>query len=101
MTDIGPWLAEHTGTAPPLLRARLLAYAGPLVAAAEPAQALAGAGWAALDQVTERPGDRSVALDLLAADGLITLALLWCAEHHPERLAALARSLTEPAAPRD
>ena len=36
-----------------------------------------------------------MALDLLAADGLITLALLHRAEADPAGLAAFARALTE------
>ena len=64
----------------------------------DPPQALARAGADALAVVLASAGDRSVALDLLAADGLITLALLWCAEHQPGQLAAMAQSLTAPAA---
>ena len=40
------------------------------------AAALAAAAHRALAAVAEQPGDRSAALDLLAADALITLALL-------------------------
>jgi hypothetical protein len=43
--------------------------------------------------VLSRQGGREVALDLLAADGLITLALLHQAEHEPSGLAELARRL--------
>jgi len=39
------------------------------------------------------PGDRSVALDLLAADALVTLALLHQAEHDASGLEALARDI--------
>ncbi len=99
--DTMAWLVERTRSAPPVLRARLLEHAVGTASYADPAQVLARAGWSALEGVTETPGDRSVALDLLAADGLITLALLWCAEHEPASLASLARSLTEPARPRD
>jgi hypothetical protein len=55
---------------------------------------LTRAGHDALRAVVAQEGDRSVALDLLAADGLITLALLWHAEHDPSHLAAAARALT-------
>jgi len=48
--------------------------------------ALARSGRRALDWVLARAGDRSVALDLLAADALVTLALLAQAESAPERL---------------
>jgi hypothetical protein len=57
------------------------------------ARSLAAAGRRALDSVVSRPGDRSVALDLLAADALITLALLAEAERRPERLAEFAAGL--------
>ncbi|HYC33936.1 MAG TPA: hypothetical protein VEB59_16720 [Gemmatimonadales bacterium] len=39
------------------------------------------------------PGDRSAALDLLAADALITLALLAQADRDPARLAEFAAGL--------
>lgn len=57
------------------------------------ARSLAAAGQAALDRVVAHPGDRSVALDLLAADALITLALLAQAEAAPERLEEFASSV--------
>ena len=47
----------------------------------------------ALDQVLAHPGDRSVALDLLAADALVTLALLAQAQRAPERLSEFAGSI--------
>jgi hypothetical protein len=43
--------------------------------------------------VEEHPGDRAIALDLLAADALITLALLAQSEAAPERLGAFAEGL--------
>jgi hypothetical protein len=46
-----------------------------------------------LDRVLSHPGDRSVALDLLAADALITLALLAQADTAPERLEEFATSV--------
>jgi hypothetical protein len=59
----------------------------------DPAAALALAGRRALEQVVTHPGDRSVALDLLAADALITLALLAEAQRHPEGLGEFAAGL--------
>jgi hypothetical protein len=56
-------------------------------------QSLAAASQAALNRVLSRPGDRSVALDLLAADALITLALLAQAQTAPERLEEFATSV--------
>ena len=57
------------------------------------AQALMANAQELLSKVEEHPGDRSVALDLLAADALITLALLARAEDAPERLAEFATEL--------
>jgi hypothetical protein len=48
--------------------------------------ALARAATAALDEVARQPEGRGAALDLLAADALITLALLAQAEADPARL---------------
>ena len=55
--------------------------------------ALAAAGRRALERVLARGGDRSVALDLLAADALVTLALLAQAQRAPERLGTFATAL--------
>jgi hypothetical protein len=46
--------------------------------------------------VARHPGDRSAALDLLAADALITLALLAQAERDPASLHQFASSLVRP-----
>lgn len=59
---------------------------------ADPA-ALAAAAREALERVAAHRGDRSVALDLLAADALITLALLAQAQRAPDRLGAFAASM--------
>jgi hypothetical protein len=45
--------------------------------------------------VLAHAGDRRVALDLLAADGLITLALLAQAERSPQHLREFAASLLD------
>ena len=63
------------------------------------AEGLARAGNRALDRVAAHPGDRSVALDLLSADALITLALLAQAETRPAELDAFAASLLKAARP--
>ena len=86
------WLERNTSQAPPILRARVLAYAGAASAPTLPG-ALAAAADAALNQVLSHSGDRSVALDLLAADALITLALLAQAETAPEQLEVFAGSM--------
>jgi len=59
------------------------------------ADRLAQAGQAALQTVLAQPGDRSAALDLLAADALVTLALLAEAESQPERLEEFATSILQ------
>jgi hypothetical protein len=95
---VSAWLEGHTRRAPEPLRARVRVYAAAAAADAEPgasgaAEALARAGRAALAQVLAHPGDRSVALDLLAADALVTLALLAQAKLAPERLRGFADAL--------
>lgn len=68
----------------------MLSHAG---SSATSPESLAACGRHALDRVLARTGDRSVALDLLAADALVTLALLAQAQHAPERLEAFAAAL--------
>lgn len=89
----GTWLDRHTAAAPEALGARVRHYAAPGSGRTDVAAALAAAGDAALARVLAHPGDRSVALDLLAADALVTLGLLALAESGPERLEAFADSL--------
>jgi hypothetical protein len=88
------WLEGHTSQAPPVLRARVLEY---VAAASGPSlpDALAAAAQTALARVLSHSGDRSVALDLLAADALITLALLAQAESAPEQLEQFAVSVLQ------
>lgn len=97
MTDPMTWLRHRTGAAPAVLRERIMQHVS-RVGTLDMPGALARAGASALRDVTDTPGERSVALDLLAADGLITLAMLWCAEYDAASLGSVARSLTEPAA---
>jgi hypothetical protein len=88
------WLERHTSQAPPVLRARVLEYAAAASAPSLP-DALAAAAQAALTRVLSHSGDRSVALDLLAADALITLALLAQAEAAPDQLEQFAGSVLQ------
>jgi hypothetical protein len=62
-------------------------------------EALAQSGRKALDRVLARAGDRSVALDLLAADALVTLALLAQAQASPERLGDFAAAVLRDVSP--
>ena len=89
MTHAAAWFESHTAEAPVPLRARMRE----LVAHDWSAEGLAVAAERGLSAVVAHPGDRSVALDLLAADGLVTLALLHQAEHRPEGLAGFAGRL--------
>ena len=83
------WLDQRTSQAPPALRTRVREYV--VAASGDSLSALlASAGRAALDRVLSHSGDRSAALDLLAADALITLALRAQAEEAPERLEEFA-----------
>lgn len=93
MTGARDWTLHHTAAAPRRLAARVLDLLGDPPAEADVAEALARAGQAALEGVVSRPGDRSVALDLLAADALITLALLARAKDAPHDLGRFAESL--------
>ena len=87
------WLEARTRQAPPPLRERVLEHALAAPATGSYAEHLGLAAQELLGRVEEHPGDRSVALDLLAADALITLALLARAEEAPERLAEFATGL--------
>jgi hypothetical protein len=60
---------------------------------------LAAAAQSALGRVLSHAGDRSAALDLLAADALITLALQAQAQDAPERLEEFAISVLRTARP--
>lgn len=94
----GDWLDRHTSRAPAALRDRVGEYA--LAATdANRVSVLAAAAQAALGRVLSHPGDRSAALDLLAADALITLALQAQAEVAPERLEEFATSVLRTARP--
>jgi len=74
----------------------VLSYAG---SDATSPEALAGSARRALDRVLARGGDRSVALDLLAADALVTLALLAQAQQAPARLGAFAAAVLRDVSP--
>ena len=72
--------------APPLLGERARLYVESISAGPSSAATLAAAATMALDAVARQPEGRGAALDLLAADALITLALLAQAESEPSRL---------------
>lgn len=90
------WLDRRTSTAPPALRQRVLRHVEASGAGCDedPARHLAQAAQTALaSSLCRDEPRREVALDLLAADALVTLALLWQAEHHPESVARFARDI--------
>lgn len=88
------WLDQHTRTAPAALARCVRLHVGAVGPEGSQADILARAGRHALEFVAAHPdGDRSIALDLLAADALITLALLAQAQAGPGQLEAFASSL--------
>jgi hypothetical protein len=96
------WLDRQTRSAPAALRARVqrhLTATGAPDATDPTPDALAAAGRRALEQVLAHTGDRTVALDLLAADALVTLALLAQAQRDPARLARFAAEVLGADAP--
>lgn len=88
------WFAEQCAGAPLALRDRASEYLDRRPSA-EPALWLAGAASDALDVALAGGGDRRVALDLLAADALVTLALRARADSDPASLGAFAASLRQ------
>ena len=89
------WFAAHSVGAPGPLCARAERYLAAGAGAAVPARQLARAAADALAAALARPGagDRTAALDLLAADALMTLALQAYAETDPAGLARFAAEL--------
>lgn len=99
MSTLSEWLDRHTAAAPPALRARAREHALAASTREPLPAALALAGRETLERVVTHSGDRSVALDLLAADALITLALLAQAQHAPGELGAFAASILQAVRP--
>jgi len=90
LTPLADWLDQHTAGAPRLLGERARHYVASVPAAPSNAATLASAATAALDAAGQQPEGRGAALDLLAADALITLALLAQAEIEPSQLREFA-----------
>ena len=87
------WLGARTARGPTVLRDRVLEHARVPSEGVTIAEHLSLVAERVLAIVEEHPGDRSIALDLLAADALITLALLAQSDSAPERLGAFAEGL--------
>ncbi len=92
------WFAERTTGAPSALRERAATFFA-AATSEDLAARLALAGEAALRDATNGGRARAAALDLLAADALITLALLATAERAPDQLARVATDLRRDASP--
>src|SRR5262245_23276355 len=92
VTAATAWFEEHSRGAPAPLCERAVHYLA-MRNESGLAERLAGAAGAALDQVLGQRGDRPAALDLLAADALVTLALKARALEQPAALAAFAAEI--------
>lgn len=93
MTTRMGWFEAHTTEAPPVLVERARRFLSTQPADASIDAALAGAATAALAAAIDVGTSREAALDLLAADALITLALHEGAERDPAGLGTCARAL--------
>ena len=88
------WLDQHTRRAPAALAQCVRRHVAAVSPDGSQAGILARAGRHALEFVAAHPeAGRSIALDLLAADALITLALLAQAQAGPGHLEEFASSL--------
>ena len=88
----------RTASAPEALRLRAAEWLDQTPPGPDPAARLARAGDRALAGALHRGEGRAAALDLLAADALVTLALLARAESAPGALADFATALVTSAA---
>jgi hypothetical protein len=86
------WFVARTAGAPEALRRRAASFFHQHGSTELPTR-LSLAGQAALDAAIRGGSGRSAALDLLAADALITLALLAGAERDPDNLGRAASAL--------
>jgi hypothetical protein len=94
MTDATRWFAEQSAGAPQALQARAAYYLEAHAGGSDPALVLAAAARDALAASLDYAGDRAAALDLLAADALVTLALKARATTDPAGLGAFAAELS-------
>ena len=89
------WLEQRSAGAPAPLVERTRYYLDQVSQHGDPGLVLARAGVAALEATANSSGDRRAALDLLAADALVTLALLVRAETDPASLGGFAAHLRD------
>jgi len=93
LNDSLAWFAARSEGAPVALRERAAAFLRGVEDQPDAANRLARAAMDALAAALARPSDRAAALDLLAADALLTLALLRQSESRPAELAGFAGAL--------
>ena len=86
------WLAARLAGAPNELAQRASEFVGDVRSPTTP-EALSLAARRALDAALARPADRGAALDVLAADALVTIALAAQVETDPAGLERFAREL--------
>jgi len=99
MTEAVAWLEARSAGAPPALRQRVRDHLASAPQGDDVATRLAEAGGIALRAALAQGRSRAAALDLLAADALVTLALQAQAESNPGELAAFARRLWRAGSP--
>jgi len=93
VTRVLDWFYQVSAGAPAALQARAAQYLDLAEPDLDLATSLAAAATLALRATLEHPGGRDVALDLLAADALVTLALQAQATSDPGQLAEFAAAL--------
>jgi hypothetical protein len=96
--EAAAWFTARTDGAPAQLRDRAASYFAGAATGSDLVRQLSTAGTDALRAATSGGANRAAALDLLAADALITLALLAAAEASPATLGATAASLRQASA---
>jgi hypothetical protein len=87
------WLERRLRDSPPSLRERLEPHVARLDDEADLPRALVSAACDLLDSIRDRLDERAAAFDLLAADGLLTLACEAAALDDPEDLAERCREM--------
>ncbi len=92
MTSTG-WLRQRLAESPEPLRHGLEEQIGRLEPGADIPDALLSAAWRLLDDVRARLDGREAAIDLLVADGLLTLACEASARSDPLRLVERCRDM--------
>lgn len=97
MSDAPDWFAARTATAPTALRQRAAEFLAAAPADGDRAAHLAAAATLALERTLAQGDGRATALDLLTADGLLTLALLAQGEGAPGGLDSFAAGIVSAA----